>query len=176
MNKPRSDRDRSGVCFFYAVISGILGLMVEITQSQENRLSPEEEIRELERRLEEKKRLLTESGKEIPHEKEVFREVLKEHIESVKPSAKDGEFGITPVAGVAPGLPTDLQSRADDLKKKEEREEHVRELIEIAMTHSIESAVKVAQEATPYLLDELHDHLVDDFYEKLVALRKIKEL
>lgn len=139
-------------------------------------MSPEEEIRELERRLEEKKRLLVEAGKEVPHEKEVFREVLKEHIESVKPSVKDGEFGASPISGVTPGLPTDLQGRADDLKKKEELKEHVRELIEIAMTHSIEGAVKVAQEATPYLLDELHDHLVDDFYEKLVALRKIKEL
>ena len=147
-----------------------------MVQEQKLGISPEEEIQELERRLEEKKRILTESGKEVPQEKEVFREVLKEHIESVKPSAKEGEFAVSPLAGATPGLSGDLQGRADGLKQKEEREEHVRELIEIAMAYGIESAVKIAREATPYLLDELHDHLVDDFYEKLVASRKIKEL
>jgi len=49
-------------------------------------------------------------------------------------------------------------------------------LVEVALTRTIHEAVKVAESATPYLLDELHDHLVDDYYEKLVALRKIKAL
>ena len=62
------------------------------------------------------------------------------------------------------------------LKKLEELEKQVRELVAIALQRSIQHAVKAAERETPYLLDELHDHLVDDYYEKLVALRKIKNL
>ena len=39
-----------------------------------------EEIAELEKNLEEKKRLAGISGVEIPYEKEVFKDVIKEHI------------------------------------------------------------------------------------------------
>ena len=130
-------------------------------------LSPEEEIQELERRLEEKKRALSESGEEAPQEKEVFREVLKEHISDTRQAA-DGGVVLTP--------PPHTQSQSDDdLKKaKEELKEDVRLLVEIALTKSIGEAVRVAIRAeSPYLLDELHDHLVDDYYDKLVSLKKI---
>ena len=128
--------------------------------------TPEEEIKELERRLEEKKRALTESGAELPHEKEVFRDVLKEHISDVR--SVGGEV-------VVPVTPPVSTSRDDDVKKmKEDLKEDVRMLVEIAMTKSIGEAIRVAQRAgSPYLLDELHDHLVDDYYDKLVSLRKI---
>ena len=129
--------------------------------------TPEEEIKELERRLEEKKRALTESGAELPHEKEVFRDVLKEHISDVR--SVGGEV-------VAPVTPSVSSSQKDDdvQKMKEDLKEDVRLLVEIAMTKSIGEAIRVAQRAgSPYLLDELHDHLVDDYYDKLVSLRKI---
>ena len=128
--------------------------------------TPEEEIKELERRLEEKKRALAESGAELPHEKEVFRDVLKEHISDVR--SVGGEV-------VVPATPPVSTSRDDDVKKmKEDLKEDVRMLVEIAMTKSIGEAIRVAQRAgSPYLLDELHDHLVDDYYDKLVSLRKI---
>ncbi len=128
--------------------------------------NPEEEIRELERRLEEKKRALSEAGAEIPHEKEVFRDVLKEHIEDIRRTP--GEH-----AGIPP--PPPKKDDSGDFKKvKEELTEDVRILVEIALTKSIEEAVRTAERAkSPYLLDELHDHLIDDFYDKLVSLRKI---
>lgn len=128
--------------------------------------TPEEEIKELERRLEEKKRALAESGAELPHEKEVFRDVLKEHISDTR--SVQGEVAV-PVAQIP------SSQKDDDVKKmKDDLKEDVRVLVEIAMTKSIGEAIRVAQRAgSPYLLDELHDHLVDDYYDKLVALRKI---
>lgn len=138
-------------------------------------VSAEEEIRELEQRLEEKKRELAEKGEGLPEEKEILREILRKRVEEAMPPAP-GEVPITPVAGVPHKLTDDLKKKAEELKKKEAREEQVRALIELALTRSISDAVKVAGSATPYLLDELHDHLVDDYYEKLLQLRKIKAL
>ena len=144
--------------------------MVELQQ----KMSPEEEIKKLEQQLEQKKRELTESGVAPKEEKEIFREVLKERIESLKPSAPSAPavpYVPSPLT-VAPAAPHDA---AADAKKKEE-EQAVRALIEKAMTGTIEDAVKEAQKISPYMLDELHDHLVDDFYAKLIALRKIKSM
>lgn len=139
-----------------------------MVEREQGVLSPEEEIHELERRLEEKKRAFSESGAEAPHEKEVFREVLKEHISDTRHAAdKDAALA----------LPPHVQSKTDndDLKKtKDELQEDVRLLVEIALTKSIGEAVRVAIRAgSPYLLDELHDHLIDDYYDKLVSLKKI---
>ena len=141
--------------------------MPDIMQEKSN--TPEEEIRELEQKLEQKKQEL--AGQSMP-EKEVFREVIREKIEAVKPAAPSTSSH--PAGGP---MPTNLATqKADDQKKKEEREADVRALIEIAMTRGIESAVKYAEAESPYLLDELHDHLIDDYYEKLIALRKLKQL
>jgi len=137
--------------------------------------SPEEEIRALEQKLEQKKREFASGGAEIPHEKEILREVLREHIEQARPQVPQESTAVPPAA--ATHILTDgLKKKADELKEKGKRAEQVRHLVEVALTRTIHEAVKVAESATPYLLDELHDHLVDDYYEKLVALRKIKAL
>jgi len=143
----------------------------------EKSISPEEEVRALELKLQEKKRELAEKGVEFPHEKEVLREVLKTHIEQSRTGQEGAPLASvsTPTPSSQPLTPTQ-QQMADDLKKKEERKEQVQALIEYALTRTIEQAVKIAENATPWLLDELHDHLVDDYYEKLVALRKIKDI
>ncbi|MDP3779102.1 MAG: hypothetical protein Q8R30_03625 [bacterium] len=144
--------------------------MVETQQS----LSPEQEIQKLEQQLEQKKRQLAESGTQAPEEKELFREVVKEHIETLRP------FAPTPAPLLPPVLqppvasaPQDLQA---DVKKQEADEATVRMLVEKAMTGTIGDAVKEAQKISPYMVDELHDHLIDDMYGKLLALRKIKAL
>lgn len=132
-------------------------------QKQERISTPEEEIQELEEKLEEKKKELAKKGEAEKEEKEVFREVLKEHISAVQQPTQS----VTPT--LKPAAPT------DDIKKREEREAEIRELIEIALTKTIQEAVRIAERTTPYLLDELHDHLADDYYDKLIALRKIKQ-
>lgn len=150
-----------------------------MVEQQVKTTSPEEEIRELERKLEEKKQeLLRTSGEAaLPHtEKQLLKEVLREHIEEEKKGAGPAE-GFSGNAPAVTHVPTDdPKKQADDVRKKENREEQMRHLVEIAMTKSIRDAVKIAQASTPYLLDELHDHLVDDYYDKLIALKKIKKL
>ena len=134
---------------------------------QEKLSTSEEEIRELERKLEAKKQEL--AGQGAP-EKEVLREVIREKIQSVRPAVP-----VSPVRGAY--VPTQTPTvKADLQKKKEEREADIRALLEIAMTRGISNAVSYAEKESPYLLDELHDHLVDDYYEKLIALRKLKQL
>lgn len=144
--------------------------MVEDAQKE---TGPEEEIKELERKLEEKKREIAERGGAEPEEKEVFREVLRKHIEEARPARPGVSL---PVPPAKPSLTDDLKKKADDIKKQEKREEQVKALIEIALTKTIAQAVKIAEEVSPYLLDELHDHLIDDYYDKLIALRKLKSL
>lgn len=137
--------------------------MSDISQ-KEGSFSPEQEIRELEERLAEKRRELEAHKKPMPEEKELFREVLKEHIQQVRPQA--------PALSIAPPVvlpPDDTGSHAG-------YDDEIRALVERALTRSIEDAVAAAQKTTPYLLDELHDHLADDFYDKLIASRKLQSL
>lgn len=138
--------------------------MAEDFSQPERYESPEDEIRALEQKLEAKKKELSERGVDLPHEKEMFREVLREHVEEIKnPSS----------AYPVPPPSDDVAKKADDKLKQEEREEVIRALIELALTSTIEKAVRQAEAQTPYILDELHDHLIDDYYDKLIALRKI---
>ena len=138
-------------------------------------ISPEEEIKNLEQQLEAKKRELAVAGAPAKEEKEVFREVLKEHIETLRPSAPPADTTIP--SAPLPSIPAPApQDAAAEVKKDEANETTVRMLVEKAMTGTIEDAVKEAQKISPYMLDELHDHLVDDMYDKLVVLRKIKQL
>ena len=138
-------------------------------------ISPEEEIKNLEQQLEAKKRELAVAGAPAKEEKEVFREVLKEHIETLRPSAPPADTAIppAPLPLIAAPAPQDIPGQ---IKKDEANEATLRMLVEKAMTGTIEDAVKEAQKISPYMLDELHDHLVDDMYDKLVVLRKIKAL
>ena len=137
-------------------------------------LSPEQEIQKLEQQLEAKKRALAETGAPAPEEKEIFREVVKEHIETLAPSSPTPIPTPPPVTHIpVPVVPQDVQA---DVRKQEANQATVRMLVEKAMTGTIEDAVKEAQKISPYMVDELHDYLIDDMYSKLLALRKIKAL
>ena len=144
--------------------------MAEMTQQ----LSPEEEIKKLEQQLEQKKRELMQSGAAAPEEKEVFRQVLKEHIETLRPVAPS--IPLTPHVPPPPSTTPTVQDTQTDTQNREINEATVRLLIEKAMTGTIDDAVSEAQKISPYMVDELHDHLVDDMYDKLIALRKVKQL
>ena len=123
-------------------------------------LAAEQEIRALEQRLEEKKRALAEQGSATQPEKEVFREVVREHIQSVAPLQAPPVSHATPTAPVGAG-----KSAAHD--------DAVQNLVAHALSGSIADAVDKAYRESPYLLDALHDRLVDEYYDKLLALRKI---
>lgn len=149
-------------------------------QGERPTMMPEDEIRELERKLAEKKQALAESGAAPREEKEVFREVVREHIAEKVPAAPPPGAAAPPQAPGAGGalpLPSLLTpQRPGDEAAAAGREERLALLVERAMTRSIEDAVNKAALESPYLLDELHDRLTDSYYEKLVQLRKLEAL
>lgn len=145
-------------------------------KKEEQFTSPEEEVSAIERKVEEARRELAGRGEKVPEERELLREVLRRHIEELRPKPVAPPVSAKPPPPPARPLTDDLKRQAEELKKKEKEEAKVQRLVEIALTRTVNDAVRVAEEATPYLLDELHDHLVDDYYDKLVALRKIKAL
>ncbi len=127
--------------------------------------SIEREIKELEQKLEAKKREAAEKGEEALPEKEVFREVVKEHIDTLRASPSPA----------FPLPPKDVQQKqppktGDHIAQSQE---DIKALVDLALTKSIEDAVRIAEKESPYLLDALHDHLADEYYDKLIALRKI---
>lgn len=142
-------------------------------------ITPEEEIRALEAKLAEKKRehaaaggARSEMGAPEQKEKEMFREVMGEHIAQIRAPAPAGAGAIPPTppaSGAAPSVAPDPAAVA-------EREQKLTALVEHALTHTIEAAVARAEKETPYLIDELHDRLADKYYEKLVQLRKLEAL
>ena len=135
-------------------------------------ITPEEEIRALEAKLAEKKREHAAAGGALegaPHEeKEIFREVMREHIAENR--APVDETHIAPARGVGAPL------AAPDSAAAAVREQKLATLVEYAFTYTIEAAVSRAEKETPYLIDELHDRLADQYYEKLVQLRKLEAL
>lgn len=138
---------------------------------QESIQSLEEELRVLEEKLAARKA----EGKE---EKEVFREVLREHLESVKETAEKQSSADASDSVNVSGAPSfnyaaAARQKADELREKEHRGQ-VEELVSIALTKGILAAVNVARHlGNPHLLDDFHDMLVDEYYDKLVQSRTI---
>ena len=124
-----------------------------------------EEIRELERLLEEKKQALAEKGEER-EPREIFREVFREKY------PPPGAPKIMPSPPVPPAAGRISPKEEDELRKKE-REEEIAALIEISFDKGIRHAVDLARRASPWLLDELHDRLVDEYYQKLEQAKLI---
>lgn len=141
---------------------------------QESLKTLEEEIRALEEKLAVRK-----AGDTGAEEKALFRDVLKEHVESAKESvekqaAAEPTFPAKPVPATPPhDYAAQAKSKADDLREEEHRDQ-VEALVDIALTKGVLEAVRVARHlGNPHLLDDLHDMLVDEYYEKLLAARKI---
>ena len=136
----------------------------------------EAEIRALEEKLAARKQVEGNAREE----KEVFRDVLKEHIEGAREHAGQNmeTNGEVEQAGdaVFPPLQTNVvlhKQKADDLKEQEHHEQ-VEALVEIALAKGILEAVAVARHLqNPHLLDDFHDALVDEYYEKLLQAREL---
>ena len=123
-----------------------------------------EDIKWLEGQLELKKRELAGQGMEAKEEREVVKDIIKE----------------APQAPTPPPAPTPSLSD-DDAKKKagelEEKKHHeiINELVNIALAKNLASALKVAESfKNPHILDEFHDTLADQYYQKLQDARKLK--
>lgn len=139
--------------------------MTEIRNAHET--SPEEEIRQLEEKLAAKKKEIEERG-ETKHEKEVFRKVLKEHIEEIRLGPADLTTGGKPAI-------SDSAMRTAQKIKNDEEKQQLEQLLQVALGESLLKAVHIAEALSPYMLDLLHDTLVDQYYEKLIAARRISQ-
>ena len=68
------------------------------------------------------------------------------------------------------------QNQAAQMKNTDQQNQ-VKQLCEIAFTQGIDAAVEVAKKLdNAYVLDELHDTLIDKLYQKLVTENKLKQL
>lgn len=135
----------------------------------------------MEEQLQRKKRELAEQGVPIPPEKDVFRDVLKEHIETLRPSVlSPSPTSSEPPEKVYPPVPAPPaqapQRPTVSIREEEVREKTVRQLVEKALTGTIEDAVRLAEKESPYYVDALHDRLVDEYYEKLLHARKLEQI
>lgn len=133
--------------------------------------SAREEIKELERKLEEKKRELAAGGVEAPPEKQIFREIFKEHMESVS-RATHPQANIPPAGGASQPQPPAHQPT--DNARDEAHKEQIESLVEMAFSKGLVDAVEAARHLNnPHILDEFHDTLEDEYYDKLVAARSL---
>ncbi len=123
-----------------------------------------EDIKWLESQLDSKKRDLEASGGEAKEERDTVKEILRESNLQDKTSVSSLGSAISD---------NDAQKIAIDLAEKEHKE-IIEALVNMAFTKNFISALKVAEAMkNPHILDEFHDILADNYYEKLLQLRKI---
>lgn len=129
----------------------------------ENSNAFQAEIKELEAKLEAKKREMVAAGTETP-EKHVFKQVVREHTGHEAPSSSFNPHGSASASNPSPATKT--TSPQDD--------EKLDQLVTHAFTKGIISAVSEARKLNvPFLVDMLHDRLVDEYYQKLLDARKL---
>lgn len=119
------------------------------------------EIAQLETKLEQKKKELA-GGSTEQTEQNIFRQVVREH--ASPEGARMVNYSATapaPTASAASSLtPTETQA--------------LQTLVQFAFSKGIAAAVSEARKKhTPYFVDLLHDQLADEYYQKLLAARKI---
>jgi len=133
----------------------------------------EKEIEILSRKLEEKKTELSVQKKPFS-ERELVKEAIKERmvekaaVSKVPPSTKPSKKTKT----VVPLIPQGKIS--PQILRNSPKEKQLGILVGVAFSDSIPEAVLLAEKLkSPYLLDELHDVLVDKFYQELIKRGKI---
>lgn len=122
--------------------------------------SLEQEIADIEQELAQKRELLREQGKELPHDKEILHSVVREKLNPATPvpSAPGAGTGQVP----PPILPPELHQK-------------VQALVNVAFLKSIDEAIaQVKATNNAALIDAFHDVLVDELYAHLVERGKLK--
>ena len=121
-----------------------------------------QEIAQLEQKLAAKKQELLKTGAETP-EKQAFKEVVREHA-----------FASETPTTYAPSAAAQSATAARIVTPAEQ--EKINALIARAFTKGIVAAVAEARKANdPFLIDQLHDRLADEYYAKLLQARKIQQ-
>lgn len=92
------------------------------------------------------------------------------------PAETQGEAPSVVPVPTEPPADQDVQKQVKDLKVLD-KEKQVQVLSDLAFTKGLSYAVSVARGLNnAYVLDKLHDTLVDQLYEELVKRGKLKEL
>ena len=95
-------------------------------------------------------------------EKEILKEAVSEQVQKLQPVSGDQQKAV---------VATSQQI------KDEPKERQIQALIDVVFEKGISHAVEVARRLdSPYLLDEFHDALVDELYNKLVKQGKLKAI
>lgn len=125
----------------------------------------QQEIATLEQQLAEKRASLeqrsAETQAEVPHEKEILRQVVGEKIQEHAPSYQ----------------PAPQKRQDDDQSSYNDPQlaDKVQELVNLAFIKSIDDAVRsVVKTGNPALIDAFHDVLVDQLYDTLLERKKIE--
>lgn len=132
------------------------------------------EIAELERMLAEK-RVAFERQKaageiqEVPHEKEILREAVREKIAAIPPVVPfSGTSQPLPSVGAGTEIPSYL---SDELRPK------VQEFVRMAFEKSLNAAITMAKATqNPALIDAFHDMIVDELYTRLIEEGKLESV
>lgn len=121
-----------------------------------------QEIAELEAKLAAKKQELAGAGMESP-EKIVFKQVVREHVTpSEQPSAS--------IPVVTPAAPVKASTRKPTTKE----EQQLNVFVAHAFTKGLSDAIAEAKKTgDAFFIDMLHDRLADEYYQKLLAARKV---
>lgn len=118
------------------------------------------DVEKLRAEIAEMRKQLAEKKAEI--KPEFFGEVSQEGVKDAE-QAEAVSIGQQPAADIAGQLPQVLVA-----------DEQVKALCKLAFQKGVEAALKAAQELNnPYILDEFHDALVDQLYDRLISEKKI---
>lgn len=124
----------------------------------------QQEIASLEQQLAEKRASLeqnaAETDREVPHDKEILRDVVGEKIQQHAPSYQP-----------TPTTHDDSNQSYNDPRLITQ----VQELVNMAFSKGIDNAVSsVVKSGNPALIDAFHDILVDQLYDTLVERKRLE--
>ena len=153
----------------------------EMAPSSNESVSKEQEILELEKKLAEKKQEL---NKEPEPKVEKIEKPKEEKVPMAEPSRilDPEDIGKKPVEQeVVPSAPASkLSSKVStQIKKLKEldKKNQVKELCKLSFSEDLDFAVNVAEGLNnAYILDEFHDALVDELYDKLIEKGTLKKM
>ncbi|PIR87497.1 MAG: hypothetical protein COU11_00075 [Candidatus Harrisonbacteria bacterium CG10_big_fil_rev_8_21_14_0_10_49_15] len=131
----------------------------------ENADTLESEISALEAKLAAKRAEAGGQNSEALPTKEHFDEVFKEHAGSAE------QVG---VSFTAPAANTNAGGQTGPRAVTPAETQKINDLITVSFTKGIQAAIKEAQRTgDAFFVDQLHDRLADEYYERLIAARKL---
>ena len=142
---------------------------------QSSKESFEKEIAELEARLAEKKEAAAKARNLHieDQEKALLKEVLQET--EVETAQEEGK-GNAEFPAPAPTSQSTSQAHPADEQSKKQAKHYVDVLVKRSFEKGIHAALAEARKSkNPYLIDLFHDTLVDEYYQKLIEARKLKQ-